>query len=211
MTDVRARLRDMVVSADLDAIRAETQQALDAGADAEGLVEYGLSAGMQIVGHQFKAGELFLPEVLRSAKTMDAALEILSPVLTDANEHRAGTVVIGTVEGDIHSIGKDLVAMVLQGAGYRVINLGVDVKPERFVEAAREHTPDIVAMSALLTTTMPMLGQTIGALSEAGLRDRLKVIVGGAPVTGEYATAVTADAFARNAGEAVDVVGGLLG
>jgi len=209
--EVHAHLRDMIVEGNLDDIRGETQRALEAGFDAQSLVDEGLALGMQLVGQRFKSGDLFLPEVLRSAQAMDAALEVLGPCLSGTTRGGAETAVVGTVEGDIHSIGKDLVALMLQGAGFHVVNLGVDVKPAAFVQAIIDNRPSLLAMSALLTTTMPMLGETIEAVAQAGLRGQVVVLVGGAPVTAEYASAIGADGYARNAGGAVEKASELLG
>ena len=197
-------LASMILEGDEDGVKSLTQECLAAGAAAGDILSKGLVPGMDVVGALFKKGERYIPEVLMSAQAMSTALDILRPLLSAADKAGAGTVVIGTVEGDIHNIGKDLVAMVLEGAGFNVIDLGIDVKPETFVKAAREHAPDIIAMSALLTTTMPRMKATVEALQEAGLRDRVKILAGGAPVSDAYVRAIGGDAWAPDAAVAVD-------
>jgi len=148
--------------------------------------------------------------VLLSARTMGLAMDVLKPLLSESEAAGVGTVVVGTVEGDIHNIGKNLVAMMFEGAGFRVIDLGVDVKPQAFVAAVKEHKPDVLAMSALLTTTMPKMGETVTALREAGLRERVKVMAGGAPVTADFVAEIGGDGYATNAAAAVDKAKALL-
>jgi 5-methyltetrahydrofolate--homocysteine methyltransferase len=160
---------------------------------------------MNIVGPRFKNGEMFVPEVLMSAKAMSAGLEIVKSVLTEADVPSIGTIVIGTVEGDLHDIGKNLVAMMIESAGFKVVNLGVDKSPREFVLAVKEHNPDILAMSALLTTTMMNMKETIDALKEEGLRDKVKVIVGGAPVSQSFADEIGADGYAPDAASAAEL------
>jgi len=174
-------------------------------------VESGLLPGMDVVGKRMKTGEMFIPEVLLSARTMQAALNILKPFLAEGDVISAGTVIIGTVEGDLHDIGKNLVAMLLEGAGFKVINLGTGIKPQAFVDAVKEHKPDIVGMSALLTTTMPKMEETIKALQEAGLRDQVKIMAGGAPVTQDFVEKIGGDGYGANAAAAVEKAKGMLG
>lgn len=181
------------------------QKALDEGIAPNEVLQGGLIAGMDEVGRDFKAGDLFVPEVLIAANAMHAGMGILRPLLSDSEASGAGKYVIGTVEGDLHDIGKNLVKMMLEGAGFEVIDLGTDVKPQDFVDAVREHQPRVIGMSALLTTTMVNMKATIEALEEAGLRDGLKIMIGGAPVTAQFAEEVGADAFAADAAMAVDV------
>jgi 5-methyltetrahydrofolate--homocysteine methyltransferase len=211
VTSQYSAMNDMVISGDLDGVRRATQAALSSGADAGDILNKGLLPGMDVVGARFKAGEMYIPEVLLSARTMNAAMEILRPLLTGAAAAGMGTVVIGTVEGDIHNIGKNLVAMLLEGAGFRVIDLGIDIKPPAFVQAARQHKADIVAMSALLTTTMPKMAETVNALRAAGIREKIKIMAGGAPVTDEFVKRIGADAYASNAAAAVDKAKALMG
>jgi 5-methyltetrahydrofolate--homocysteine methyltransferase len=166
---------------------------------------------MDYVGVEFKAGNMFVPEVLRSAKAMQAAMEILRPLLAQAGTKHTGKVLLGTVKGDLHDIGKNLVAMMCEGAGFEVRDIGKDIDPETFVKAVKEYEPDILGMSALLTTTMRVMGHTIKALEESGLRDHVKVIVGGAPVTQAFAEQINADGYAANAATAAELARKLVG
>jgi len=181
------------------------QEALDQGMAPEEILAGGLIAGMDEVGRDFKAGDLYVPEVLIAARAMHAGMNILRPLLAEGDVPSAGKYIIGTVQGDLHDIGKNLVKMMLEGAGFQTIDLGTDVKPDDFVAAVREHQPQLLGMSALLTTTMPGMKATIEALEEAGLRDAVKVMVGGAPVTAAFAKQIGADAYAPDAASAVDV------
>jgi 5-methyltetrahydrofolate--homocysteine methyltransferase len=164
----------------------------------------GLVAGMDVVGIDFRDGILFVPEVLMAAKAMKAGMKVLRPLLTETNAPKMGTMVIGTVKGDIHDIGKNLVAMMMEGAGFEVINIGINNAAEAFIEAIREHQADILGMSALLTTTMPYMRVVIDALKEEGLRDDIVVLVGGAPLNEAFAEDIQADAYCRDAAVAVD-------
>jgi 5-methyltetrahydrofolate--homocysteine methyltransferase len=166
---------------------------------------------MDVVGQRFKANEMFIPEVLRCAKCMHGSMEILRPLLVETGVKTAGTFVIGTVKGDLHDIGKNLVGMMFEGAGFEVIDLGIDLDPQAFVDALKEHKASLFGMSALLTTTMPKMGETINAIKEAGIRDQVKIMVGGAPVTAAFAKEIGADAYASNAASAVDKGKELLG
>ncbi|MCS6843721.1 MAG: B12-binding domain-containing protein [Caldilineales bacterium] len=175
------------------------------------ILQYGLVAGMDIVGADFRDGILFVPEVLMAAKAMKAAMEVLRPLLTDyKGVEKQGTVVIGTVKGDIHDIGKNLVAMMLEGAGFEVINLGINVDADAFIQAIREHDADILGMSALLTTTMPYMRTVINRLIEEGLRDQVIVLVGGAPLTEAFAEDIGADRYCRDAAVAVEAAKALM-
>jgi 5-methyltetrahydrofolate--homocysteine methyltransferase len=165
---------------------------------------------MDVVGRDFKAGDLFIPEVLLCARAMHAGLEILRPLLAESGVPAQGKLVIGTVAGDLHDIGKNLVSMMFQGAGFEVVDLGTDVSPEEFVETVRAENADLVGMSALLTTTMPSMKATIDAFIQAGLRDKVKVLIGGAPVTAEYSENIGADGFAPDAGAAIETARELL-
>jgi 5-methyltetrahydrofolate--homocysteine methyltransferase len=202
--------------ADLDALKAlvitgdEQAVTVCAGLIAEGLsarqiLDGALSPAMDEVGRRMKAGQCFIPEVLLSARTMQACIDAVRPFLEEGDAPEIGRVVIGTVEGDMHDIGKNLVAMLLSSAGFTVINIGKGIAPDAFVAAVSEHQPDILGMSALLTTTMPKMATTIQALEEAGLRAGLKIMVGGAPVTNEFAAEIGADACGANASMAVDI------
>ena len=179
------------------------QQCIDAGEDAKSIVENRLVPGMMVVGEKFKKNEIFVPEMLVAARAMKEALKILEPMLIEAGVEPEFTGVIGTVEGDLHDIGKNLVAMMWKGANINVVDLGVNVAPAKFVEAVSEHKPQIVGLSALLTTTMPAMKGTVEAIREAG--HTVKVVIGGAPVTTEYANEIGADGYAPDAGTAVDV------
>ena len=187
------------------------QEALDTGIPATKILKDGLAFGMSAVGEQFQDGEIFLPDVLISAKAMQSAMAILRPKLTEAGVKLAGKIVMGTVKGDIHDIGKNLVAMLLEGAGYQVIDLGIDVPPEKFVEAAKSNGPDVIGLSALLTITMPLMKEVIESLAESGIRHRVKVLVGGAPVTEQFAQEIGADGYAPDAHTAVQKVRQLIG
>jgi 5-methyltetrahydrofolate--homocysteine methyltransferase len=193
-----------------DEVVAElVQKALDQGMAAPEVLQGGLIAGMDEVGRDFKAGELFVPEVLIAARAMHAGMGVLRPLLAESDVPSAGKYVIGTVKGDLHDIGKNLVKMMLEGAGFETVDLGTDVAPEAFVESVREHRPQLVGMSALLTTTMVQMKATIEALEEAGLRESVRIMVGGAPVTDAFAKEIGADAYAPDAATAVDVARGL--
>lgn len=210
MSEMYGQLSVAVLGGSLKEIKKLTQMALDGGASAQQVLDLGLLPGMDEVGKRFKVGAMFIPEVLLSARTMTAAMELLKPLLAQGEGGR-GTVVIGTVQGDLHNIGKNLVAMMLEGAGFTVVDLGIDVKPQAFLDAVKQHKPKLLGMSALLTTTMPRMGETIHALEEAGVRGQVKVMVGGAPVTQEFVTKIRADAYAANAGTAVEVAKALVG
>ncbi len=178
------------------------KEALEDGISAEAILNDGLIAGMDIVGDKMENGDMFIPEVLMAAQTMSKGVEVIKPLLADDASSSKGTVVIGTVKGDLHDIGKNLVAMMMESAGLTVHNVGVDIDPEKFIELIKETNANILCLSALLTTTMPMMKRTIDALSESGIRDQVKVMVGGAPVTQAYANEIGADAFAPDAGSA---------
>jgi len=205
MADMLQKIASNVYDGDDDAGAGVVQEALDQGLAPQDILSGGLIAGMDEVGKDFKAGELFVPEVLIAARAMHAGMGVLRPLLAESDVPSAGKFVIGTVQGDLHDIGKNLVRMMIEGAGFEAIDLGTDVKAEAFVEAVREHRPALVGMSALLTTTMVNMKGTIEALEEAGLRDSVKVMIGGAPVTAAFAEEIGADAYAPDAASAVDV------
>ena len=205
MTDTLQKLASNLYSGEADAVAELVQKALDEGMTPPEILSGGLIAGMDEVGKDFKAGELFVPEVLIAARAMHAGMDILRPLLAESDVPSAGKFVVGTVEGDLHDIGKNLVKMMIEGAGFETVDLGTDVKAAAFVDAVREHQPKIVGMSALLTTTMVNMKGTIEALEEAGLRDQVKIMVGGAPVTAAFAEEVGADAYAPDAASAVDI------
>ncbi|MFP4139986.1 MAG: corrinoid protein [Planctomycetota bacterium] len=201
-----AKISEALIAGKQDEVCSQLNAALEAGIKPVDVMNQGLVAGMDAVGQRWKAGEMFLPEVIRSAKAMSGAMDILRPKLAETNVKTMGTFVIGTVLRDLHDIGKDLVAMMMEGMGMKVINLGIDLEPDVFVNAVKEHKPEYLGMSALLTTTMPQMGEVINALKEAGIRDQVKIMVGGAPVTEEYAEEIGADMYAANAAAAVDKV-----
>ena len=193
-----------------DVVADLVQQALDQEISPAEILNGGLIAGMDEVGKDFKNGELFVPEVLIAARAMHAGMNVLRPLLAESDVPSAGKYVIGTVQGDLHDIGKNLVRMMLEGAGFETIDLGTDVRPDDFVAAVQEHQPQLLGMSALLTTTMPGMKATIEALEEAGVRDAVKVMIGGAPVTAAFAEQIGADAYAPDAATAVDVARSLV-
>ena len=205
MADRYEQLVSSLYNGEEEEVAALVRQALDQGAAPERILAEGLIAGMDAVGADFKSGELFVPEVLIAAKAMQAGLNILRPLLAAAGAPSAGKYVIGTVKGDLHDIGKNLVKMMAEGAGFEVIDLGTDAPPEKFLAAVRQHQPQLVGMSALLTTTMVNMKATIVALEEAGLRASVKILVGGAPVTEAFARQIGADAYAPDSANAVDV------
>jgi corrinoid protein of di/trimethylamine methyltransferase len=187
-----------------DEVVEEVNEALSRDMTPYDVLTRGLVTGMDVVGEDFRDGILFVPEVLMAAKAMKAGMAILRPLLAETGAPRVGTMVIGTVKGDIHDIGKNLVAMMMEGAGFEVINLGINTSADDFMAAIREHQPEILGMSALLTTTMPYMGVVIQALEEAGIRDDLIVMVGGAPLNEAFAQEIGADAYCRDAAVAVE-------
>jgi 5-methyltetrahydrofolate--homocysteine methyltransferase len=205
MSDILEGLATAVIEGDVDEIEFLTEDALDEGLSAQEILDNGLMAGMDHVGVEFKAGNMFVPEVLRSAKAMQTSMEMIRPLLVEDGAKMAGKVLLGTVKGDLHDIGKNLVGMMCEGAGFEVKDIGKDVEPEGFIEAIKDFEPEIVGMSALLTTTMRAMGHTIKALEEAGLRDKVQIMVGGAPVTQAFADEIGADGYASNAAAAADL------
>lgn len=202
-------LKQAVIDGNGARTRDLTQQALDEGGSPQEILDTALIPAMDVVGDRFARHELFIPEMLVSARAMQAGLAVLKPLLSAGESRARGRVVIGTVKGDLHDIGKNLVSMMLQGGGFQVVDLGADVKPARFVEAVQAEKPDFVMMSALLTTTMLSMKETIDALKVAGLRDRVRIAVGGAPVTQRFAEEVGADFYAADANAAVVKARGL--
>ncbi|MEZ0536723.1 B12-binding domain-containing protein [Caldicellulosiruptoraceae bacterium PP1] len=198
-------ISELVQKGNAKLVPEKVKEALSQGLSAEQILNDGLVAAMSIVGEKFKNNEIYVPEVLIAARAMKAGLEILKPILTETGVKPIGKVVIGTVKGDLHDIGKNLVAMMMIGAGLEVIDLGVDVSAEKFCNAIKEHNPQIVAMSALLTTTMPQMKTIIEKIKQEGLRDKVKIMVGGAPVTESYANSIGADAYTPDAASAAQV------
>jgi 5-methyltetrahydrofolate--homocysteine methyltransferase len=210
MADILQQIADNLYDGKNNKVAELTQQALDGGATAAEILNGGLVAGMDRVGTDFKSGDLFVPEVLIAARAMHAGMDILRPLLAESDVPSAGKVIVGTVEGDLHDIGKNLVTMMLEGGGFDVVDLGIDITPEKFIEAVKTEQPDLLGMSTLLTTTMPAVEKTIDALNAAGVRDSVKVMIGGAPVTQEYADKVGADGYAADAASAVDLARSLM-
>ncbi len=209
MADLNA-LAAAIVSGKAPLARDITAQALAEGVPATQILNDGLLAGMNTVGVKFQCNEFYVPEILIAARAMNQAMELLRPALAKSGAKPLGRVVVGTVKGDLHDIGKNLVVMMLEGAGFEIIDLGVDVRPEKFVEAVCAKKAQVLALSALLTTTMPAMAETVSALQSAGVRKDVAVIIGGAPVTQSYADEIGADAYSADAVSAVDKVKGLL-
>jgi 5-methyltetrahydrofolate--homocysteine methyltransferase len=211
MSAIYERLSTAILEGNEERLPSLVQKALDEGLAPKDILDNGLIVGMNEVGARFKRGDMFVPEVLMSAKSMQAGLSVLRPHLTASGAQLIGTIVIGTVKGDLHDIGKNLVGMMCEGAGFEVIDLGFNVPPEKFIQAIKEHQPNVVGMSALLTTTMRAMGHTIKAIEEAGLRDEVKIMVGGAPVDAEFAERIGADGYGSNAPSATDLAKRLVG
>jgi len=203
--EILGRLRDAIVNLDIEGVQKACREAIDAGIPAYKAVTDGMAKGMEIVGEKYENGEYFLAELIMAGETMKEGMKVLEPYLKGGEVRTIGKVVIGTVRGDLHDIGKNVVVTLLGAAGFEVIDLGVDVPPEKFVEAVKQNNPDIAGMSALLTTTMIEMENIVKALKEAGLRDKVKIIIGGAPITPEYAEKIGADAAARDAVEGVNI------
>jgi 5-methyltetrahydrofolate--homocysteine methyltransferase len=211
MSEILSTISTAIIEGNLDDMVELTEDALDEGLDAQEILNQGLMPGMDYVGVEFKAGNMFVPEVLRSARAMQASMEVLKPLLAESGVKMVGKVLLGTVKGDLHDIGKNLVGMMCEGAGFEVEDLGKDVAPESFVEAVKKFEPDVLGMSALLTTTMRAMEHTIKALEEAGVRDQVKVMIGGAPVTQSFADQIGADGYASNAASAAEMAKKLVG
>lgn len=205
MSEILSKISTAIIEGNLDDIEELTQDALDEDLSAKDILDNGLMPGMDHVGVEFRAGNMFVPEVLRSARSMQSSMNILKPLLAKSGAKMVGKVILGTVKGDLHDIGKNLVSMMCEGAGFEVKDLGKDVSPEAFVQAVKEYEPDILGMSALLTTTMRNMEHTIKALEEAGVRDRVKIMIGGAPVTQTFADQIGADGYASNAASASEM------
>jgi len=198
------QIADNVIKGKAPEVKELVQRAIDEGEDVEKVLNEGLVAGMSVVGAKFKANEFYVPEVLIAARAMKAGMEILRPILADKDIKGVGTVVLGTARGDLHDIGKNLVAMMLEGAGFEIIDLGVDVSPEKFIETAKEKKADLVGLSALLTTTMPSMKDVVKDVGDSDLKSKVKVFIGGAPVTQSHADEIGADGYAPDAASAVD-------
>jgi 5-methyltetrahydrofolate--homocysteine methyltransferase len=210
MSEILSEISKAIIEGDFDEIQDLTEDALEENISAKDILDKGLMPGMDHVGVEFKAGNMFVPEVLRSARVMQSSMSIIRPLLAESGESMKGKILLGTVKGDLHDIGKNLVGMMCEGAGFDVKDIGKDISPEAFVEAVKEFEPDVLGMSALLTTTMRSMEHTINALAEAGVRDRVKIIVGGAPVTQSFADQIGADGYASNAASAADLAKSLV-
>ena len=210
MEDVLKVIYQGIVDGDMKTVQQKTQEGIDAGTGPEVILNEALVPAMDEVGRRFEIGEFFVPEMLIAARAMQAGMAILKPKLMEKDIKPVGKVLIGTVKGDLHDIGKNLVAMMLEGAGFEMQDIGVDVPPEKFVKSLREGSADILAMSALLTTTMPTMKTTVDAVIEAGLRDKVKIMIGGAPITEAFAKEIGADGCAPDAGQAAKLARSLL-
>ena len=204
-------IQKTLITGDEETLLDQVREALDQGVAPQDILSQALIAGMDIVGERMESGEMFIPEVLMSAQAMGRAVEILKPLLGDEESVSSGRIIIGTVKGDLHDIGKNLVVMMLESSGFEVTDLGVDVSPDDFLKAIEEVNPHIVGLSALLTTTIPMMRETVSKIIESGKRDTLKIMVGGAPVNQEFADEIGADAYAADAGAASKLAKSMLG
>jgi 5-methyltetrahydrofolate--homocysteine methyltransferase len=209
MTDFNAMI-DALISCDAPKVKELVNTAIADGTPAGEILNKGLIAGMDIVGEKMENGDMFIPEVLMAAKAMGECVAVLKPLLGEGESVTGANVIIGTVKGDLHDIGKNLVSMMMESAGMEVFNLGVDIAPEEFVAQVKEKNAQVVCLSALLTTTMPMMKQTVDAIVESGLRDQVKILVGGAPVTQAFAEEIGADGFAADAGAATKLAKSLV-
>jgi 5-methyltetrahydrofolate--homocysteine methyltransferase len=205
------QIKQATIAGSMPQVMELTDLALKAGVDPGEVIQQGFIPAMEVVGDKFASGKIYVPEMLLAARAMKAALEKVKPLLVGKEIKTLGKAVIGTVQGDMHDIGKNLVAMMLEGSGFEVIDLGVDVPPNEFIDAVRNHAPDLIGLSALLTTTMNAMEETIQKLVAADLRDKVKVMIGGAPVSRRFADEIGADEYAANAGEAVQMAKKLLG
>ncbi len=192
-------------------VKEKVQVLIDEGIEPLEIINQGLMAGMNVVGERFKNGDMFVPEVMMAARAMSTGIGLVKPLINDSDMLSVGKVVIGTVKGDLHDIGKNLVAMMVESAGFEVVNVGIDISSEKFAQAIREHSPDILGMSAMLTTTMMQMKETIEHLKSEGLRDKVKVIIGGAPVTKQFAEEIGADGYSVDASAAAELCKYLIG
>jgi len=211
MSRVLEKISQLVLEGDVEKIPGLIQKAMDSGVPAPEILNKGLVVGMTEVGVRFKAGEMFVPEVLMSAEVMREGVELMRDELAQAESVSLGKILLGTVKGDLHDIGKNLVGMMCEGAGFQVVDIGFNAPPEKFIEAIKDFKPDVVGMSAMLTTTMRSMAHTIKAIEEAGLRDSVKVLVGGAPVDAKFAERIGADGYGSNAVSGPEVAKSLLG
>jgi len=209
--EIYVQLKEKVIKGDQNGARDLVQKLLDGGENAKAIIDTALVPAMDVVGDKFQSQEFFIPELLVAARAMEGCLTLLQPLLAASDAKPAGVVIIGTVKGDLHDIGKNIVAAMLKGAGFQIVDLGIDVSPAAFVDAIKANKPDIVGMSALLTTTMKSMKDTIEAISAAGLRDFVKIMVGGAPLTQDYASEIGADGYSPDAAQAVKLAKGMMG
>ena len=210
MSNILEELTQRVIEGKLEMVQELTRQAIANGLEPEEIINQGLIMGMNVVGVRFKAGDMFVPEVLMCARAMSGGMELVQPLLMGKELPSAGKVLIGTVKGDLHDIGKNLVAMLLESVGFKVINLGTDISTEQFIQAIKEHNPDVLGLSALLTTTMLGMKDVIDQLVEEGMRDKIKVIIGGAPISQEFSDEIGADGFAPDGASATELCQKLL-
>ena len=205
MSELLERLSTAVLEGDSEKSLKLVQRGLKKELSPKEILDNGLVVGMDEVGARFRRGDMFVPEVLMSADSMAAAMEVLRPLLAESGAELLGKIVMGTVKGDLHDIGKNLVSMMCEGAGFEIIDIGFNVDTEKFIEAIKEHQPKIIGMSAMLTTTMRAMGHTIKAIEEAGLRDQVKIMIGGAPVDRDFADRISADGYGSNAPSGADL------
>jgi len=210
MSNILEELTQRVIEGKLEMVKELTRQAIANGLEPEEIINQGLIMGMNVVGVRFKAGDMYVPEVLMCARAMSGGMELVKPLLMGKELPSAGKVLIGTVKGDLHDIGKNLVAMLLESVGFTVINLGTDISTEQFIQAIKEHNPDVLGLSALLTTTMLGMKDVIDQLVEEGMRDKIKVIIGGAPISQEFSDEIGADGFAPDGASATELCQQLL-
>ena len=211
MSEIFEKLSTAVLEGDAEKTLKLVERGLEKGLSPKEILDNGLIVGMDEVGARFKRGDMFVPEVLMSADSMTAGMVILRPLLVASGAKMLGKIIMGTVKGDLHDIGKNLVSMMCEGVGFEVIDIGFNVEPEKFIKAIKQHQPQVVGMSAMLTTTMRAMGHTIKAIEEAGLRDQIKVMVGGAPVDRDFADAIGADGYGSNAPSGADLAKQLVG
>ncbi len=211
MSDLYERLSTAILEGDAEKTPKLVNRGLKQGLTPKEILDNGLIVGMDEVGARFRRGDMFVPEVLMSADSMSAGMDILRPLLAESDEEMMGKVLMGTVKGDLHDIGKNLVAMLCEGAGFEIVDIGFNAEPEKFIDGIKEHQPQVVGMSAMLTTTMRTMGHTIKAIEEAGLRDQVKIMVGGAPVDKDFADAIGADGYGSNAPGGADLAKQLVG
>jgi len=210
MSNILEELAERVIEGKLETVQDITRKAIAEGLDPEEIINQGLIKGMNVVGVRFKAGDMFVPEVLMCARSMSGGMELVKPLLLGKEMPTAGKVLIGTVKGDLHDIGKNLVGMLLESVGFNVVNLGTDISTEQFMQAIKEHKPDVLGLSALLTTTMLGMKDIIDQLVEEGTRDKIKVIIGGAPISQDFSDEIGADGFAPDAASATELCQKLL-